>query len=226
MNEKTKSTETKPKKKRKATDRKSKYTPAEREKIREIVTRYFGATVVEKQMLQCQNTIEIGECLKLLHTRMQKEIEAEKKDLEDYYKQIDLDYKKVGRPKSVFNWKECAYLCSIGCTQSEVAGFFGVKAETLTRKINDEFGISWAEYYDSHSQGMKVSIRRAQIRKALEGDSNMLKFLGKNTLGQKDKVEFDGAVKTNSFLDLVNNLKAEERGFAAAMDSEEKSDAN
>jgi hypothetical protein len=40
----------------------------------------------------------------------------------------------------------------------------------------------------------------------MEGDTQMLKFLGKNMLGQKEKVEFDGEVKVNSWVDLITNI--------------------
>ena len=140
---------------------------------------------------------------------MQKQIAQEQRDADEYMNQIEIEHKKVARPKSVLNWRECAYLCSIGCTQIEIAGFFQIHPNTLNLRIKEEFGVTFAEYYEKNSQGIKVSLRRAQIMKALEGDSQMLKFLGKNYLGQKDKVDFDGEVKgANTFADLVSGIQA------------------
>lgn len=192
-------------------NRKHRLRPEDREKIRRRVVEHFGASKVDKALSATKNVLELQNELIRLETLMKKQVEQEEKDVEAYYKRIDDEWRNVGRPKSVFNWRECEYLCSIGCTQEEIAGFFQVKRDTLANRIKEEFGITWSEYYEKYSQGMKVAIRRKQFHVAMDGDTSMLKFLGKNYLGQKDQVDFDGQVKVNSWVDLMGKLEDEDK---------------
>jgi hypothetical protein len=186
--------------------RTSRLKPAERESYRQKITEYFGASKIDKILVKAKNIKESEVLIVQLKKQMEAELEDEKRDVEEYYKKIDAEYKTVGRPKSVFNEKELKYLCSIHCTLEEIAGFFQMNKQVLSRKIKEEYNISWTEFYERNSQGSKVSLRRRQIQAAMEGDTQMLKFLGKNMLGQKEKVEFDGEVKVNSWVDLITNI--------------------
>jgi hypothetical protein len=186
--------------------RTSRLKPAERESYRQKITEYFGASKIDKALLAAKTVKDLDPILIQFKKKMEAELEDEKRDVEEYYKKIDAEYKTVGRPKSVFNEKELKYLCSIHCTLEEIAGFFQMNKQVLSRKIKEEYNISWTEFYERNSQGSKVSLRRRQIQAAMEGDTQMLKFLGKNMLGQKEKVEFDGEVKVNSWVDLITNI--------------------
>lgn len=186
--------------------RKARLKPAERESYRKKITEYFGASKIDKVLVKAPNIKELEILIVQFKKKMEQELEDEKRDIEEYYKKIDAEYKTVGRPKSVFNEKELKYLCSIHCTLEEIAGFFQMNKDVLRRRIKEEYGISWTEFYERNSQGSKVSLRRRQIQAAMEGDTAMLKFLGKNMLGQKEKVEFDGEVKVNSWVDLITNI--------------------
>jgi len=186
--------------------RKTRMKPEERENLRSVLIAHFGASIIDKAVLKCATMKEQDSLFLEFRFRMEREIEAQEKDLDEYYKKLDIEHKAIGRPKSVFNFKEMEYLCSIGCTLKEIAGFFQVYDSTVTDRIKEEFGLSFNEYYERHSQGIKVALRRRQIKLAMDGDGAMLKFLGKNILGQKEKVEFDGQVKVNSWVDLMNNL--------------------
>jgi hypothetical protein len=195
------------KKQRPQLERNHPVRPSEREKIRALVVKYFGNSHVDKALLDAMTVKEQGEILRRLKIQMEQELAEAEIELKEYYARINEEYKKVGRPKSVFNWRELEYLCSINCTLDEMAGFFQCGKATILQKVKEEFGIPFSEYYAMHSQGVKVSLRRRQIQAAMEGDVQMLKFLGKNLLGQKEKVDFDGEVKVNSWVDLVKNLE-------------------
>ena len=194
------------KKSEKTGARTSRLKPTERESIRKKITEYFGASKVDKALLNAKKVADLDPILIQFKKQMEQELEDEKRDVEEYYKKIDAEYKTVGRPKSVFNEKELKYLCSIHCTLEEIAGFFQMNKRVLSNKIKEEYGITWTEFYERNSQGSKVSLRRRQIQAAMEGDTKMLVFLGKNMLGQKEKVEFDGEVKVNSWVDLITNI--------------------
>lgn len=201
--------------------RKSRMKPEERESLRRRLIEHFGSSVIDKALANYSNVQEQQNIMVEFRYRMEREIENQEREVADYYKEIDKEYRTVGRPKSVFNWREMEYLCSIGCTLQEIAGFFQVAESTVMDRIKEEFGLSFNAYYEKHSQGIKVALRRRQIRLAMDGDGAMLKFLGKNILGQKEKVEFDGAVKVNSWVDLITNL---ENGNEAEITGKIKSD--
>lgn len=192
---------------KKTAQRKTAYKPKEREEIRKLLVQHYGDSRVQGALLGCSKMSDLDAALRQLKMRMEEEIEAAQREVEEYYEQIDMEYKRVGRPKSIFNEKELRYLCSIHCTREEIAGFFQMNKDVLSRKVRKEFDMSWNEFYESNSQGSKVAIRRKQIQVAMDGDTQMLKFLGKNMLGQKDKLDFDGEVKVNSWVDLVNSIQ-------------------
>jgi hypothetical protein len=122
--------------------------------------------------------------------------------------------KKNGRPKIEFTdkvWENIEELCKIQCTASEIASFLKTSTDTLSRRVKEKYGKTFAEYYKIHSEGGKSSLRRAQWKKAVhEGNTAMLIWLGKQYLGQTDKVEqadSKDAEKFDKFLDALHELK-------------------
>lgn len=92
-------------------------------------------------------------------------------------------------------------MCSIGCTQAEIASICGVSTVTLQKYIDEEFGVSWNEFYSTYADGFKMSLRRMQYKSALgekspDGEKYIVTpsvpmqiWLGKQYLDQKDKHE-------------------------------------
>ena len=98
----------------------------ERETIRARLVQHFGLTRVEEAVKGIRNVGDLTPVYLQLRKEMDADISAEEQKITDYYVEIDKDYKKIGRPNSVFNWIELQYLCSICCTLDEIAGFFQV----------------------------------------------------------------------------------------------------
>jgi hypothetical protein len=87
---------------------------------------------------------------------------------------------EVGRgitKKVVFD-EDVFKLAAMGCTDSEIARWFGIEESTL--KYN------FSEIIAKGREQLKQSLRRAQIRLAMNGNATMLIWLGKNILGQSD----------------------------------------
>jgi hypothetical protein len=87
---------------------------------------------------------------------------------------------EVGRgitKKVVFD-EDVFKLAAMGCTDSEIARWFGIEESTL--KYN------FSEIIAKGREQLKQSLRRAQIRLAMSGNATMLIWLGKNILGQSD----------------------------------------
>lgn len=71
-------------------------------------------------------------------------------------------------------------LAAMQCTIPEIVAFMGVPKATLERNYSDVI--------DAGREVGKVSLRRAQYRLALAGNVTMLIWLGKQMLGQAEKV--------------------------------------
>lgn len=87
--------------------------------------------------------------------------------------------KKNGRPLKVIDEKLVFELAKIHCTKEEIASIVGCSRDTLYERFPDIL-----------RQGFDVgksSLRRLQWQKAEKGDTQMLIWLGKQWLGQRDK---------------------------------------
>lgn len=93
-----------------------------------------------------------------------------------------------GRPPIKIDEKMFENLCAIQCTEEEIAGVFSCSIETINRWCKENYGETFVEVYKKHSQYGKASLRRMQFKLA-EKNPGMAIFLGKNWLGQTDKVE-------------------------------------
>lgn len=90
-----------------------------------------------------------------------------------------------GRPKKVIDYDMVTELAKIQCTQLEIASVLKIAVRTLQN--DDEF----MRIYKKGIEEGKMSLRRLQWKKANEGNTTMLVWLGKQYLGQKDKIETD-----------------------------------
>lgn len=86
----------------------------------------------------------------------------------------------VGRPPIPIDWKVVYRLAMIHCTPVEIAAVMGLHEVSLIGR--KEFP---SVYREGWERG-KMSLRRMQWLKAKEGNTQMLVFLGKNILHQRD----------------------------------------
>jgi hypothetical protein len=97
---------------------------------------------------------------------------------------------QMGRPVKEIDFEQFQKLCEIQCTLVEIAGFFDVSEDTIERRCKERYGQTFAESYKKLSAGGLMSLRRIQFRMA-ETNPAMAIFLGKNYLGQSDKMTVD-----------------------------------
>ena len=93
-----------------------------------------------------------------------------------------------GRPRFNFSDKISLVrkLASIQCTDEEIAAGIGCSQDTLARGRKREPDFD-AAILEGRANG-RMSLRRAQYRKAMEGNPAMLIWLGKQVLGQRENV--------------------------------------
>ncbi len=88
----------------------------------------------------------------------------------------------MARPKKYnIDTKEVEKLASYGCTNIEIGDFFGCSPDLIEK--------SYSEFLTKGRADAKIRLRKLQWASAESGNVTMQIFLGKNILGQKDKIE-------------------------------------
>lgn len=125
-----------------------------------------------------------------------KVINADGKQVE-----IDVFFEKratKGRPKKILTedaLKLIENLSRIMCTDEEIASILNCSRDVFYTQENEEL---FRQATQKGKANGKQSLRRKQYEVAMKGNSSMLIWLGKQWLGQTDKVE-----QTTSFEDLT-----------------------
>lgn len=97
--------------------------------------------------------------------------------------------KKMGRPRKYIDIKEFEKLCALQCTEEEICGWFGITDKTLNTWCRRNYdNQTFSEVFKAKRAPGKISLRRTQFQLA-EKSAAMAIFLGKQYLGQTDKVE-------------------------------------
>jgi hypothetical protein len=96
----------------------------------------------------------------------------------------------AGRKPVYIDLLELEKLCSLNCTDEEIAAFFSVTTRTIEKRRKQP------KFADAMSRGKakgRISVRRAQMKLLESGNGTMGVWLGKNLLGQRDTpVELSG----------------------------------
>lgn len=116
---------------------------------------------------------------------------------------------KKGAPPLEFNAGEIEALCGIGCTHAEIADFLGISKRTLEYRLEDEKTkyqvtttrkgqpvtekLTLRTIMDRGYARMRMSIRREQIKLLEAGNATMGIWLGKQYLGQTDRLRVEEA---------------------------------
>ena len=88
----------------------------------------------------------------------------------------------MARPKKYnIDTKQVSKLAKLGCTNKEIADFYGCSADLIEK--------SYSEFLTKGRSEMKMRLRQLQWKSAEKGNVTMQIFLGKNILGQQDKIE-------------------------------------
>ncbi len=94
----------------------------------------------------------------------------------------------AGRPTIKIDKEQFEKLCGYMCTQAEIADFFHVSTDTISRWCKRTYGANFADIYKKHISSAKCTLRRYQMDLARINPA-MAIFLGKQYLGQSDKPE-------------------------------------
>ena len=87
----------------------------------------------------------------------------------------------MGRPLKEIDAEEVYKLAQLGCTQEEIGRFCGCSHTTIQNRFLQEYELGRASQV--------ISVRRWQMKKGKSGCTAMLIHLGKNVLGQTDRID-------------------------------------
>ena len=93
-----------------------------------------------------------------------------------------------GHPRAAIDKVQFEKLCALQCTRKEIQYVFGVAERTLNGWCRRTYGKCFREVFEEQSVKGKIALRRYQFQQAKKSTA-MAIFLGKNWLGQSDKIE-------------------------------------
>ena len=131
----------------------------------------------------------------------------------------NVDNPVLGRPKADIDWERANELLIAGCSGAEIAGYFGLNANTIYARCLEDNKITFSEYSQPFYSKGESSLREVQYHKAKQGDNMMLIWLGKNRLKQRDKEE-DKPANTQY------TIKVDRDGIATGISTEMLSASN
>jgi len=109
----------------------------------------------------------------------------------------------MARPLAIIDWKKVDQMCAMHCTGEEQAAVLNVDYDTLNAACKREQECCFSDYFKQKSSNGKMSLRRKQYTTAMDGNTTMLVWLGKNWLGQKDNHEEVGGQQPVS-INIIN----------------------
>ena len=80
-------------------------------------------------------------------------------------------------------------MCRIQCTKDEICSILDIDEGTLTKWCKETYNLGFSDIYKKKSSTGKMSLRRQQFKSAEAGNVTMQIWLGKQYLGQTDKIE-------------------------------------
>ena len=111
----------------------------------------------------------------------------------------------MARPRIEIDRDQFQKLCAIQCTLSEIASWFKCSEDTIERWCKRTYRQTFADAFKTYSADGKISLRRIQFRMA-EKSTAMAIWLGKQYLGQADKVEMQSEAN-GKLAELIDGLK-------------------
>lgn len=99
---------------------------------------------------------------------------------------------KRGRKEKEIDWELFDKLLGYQCTLEELAGIFECSKTTIERRVVQEHEMKFCDYARMKRGVGKISLRRLQWQIAEAGSYGMAKWLGRQWLGQAEKIELTG----------------------------------
>lgn len=109
--------------------------------------------------------------------------------------------KKGGRPKFELDesqWRMFDAMCAAGALEVDIAEAFGVDRKTINTCVKRDRGLGFSAYREQKKGRGRAALAAKQYEMAMNGNTAMAIFLGKNWLGQSDRMRSESTVKSSS----------------------------
>lgn len=114
---------------------------------------------------------------------------------------------KDGRNKITIDWDKVNSLLTARCDGTAIASMLGIHPNTLYRRVEEEYGISFSDYQtQKRAEGCSMVLAK-QFQAAMAGDRSMLIWWGKQYLGQKDKLDHTSNNKDIGVATPLDNIR-------------------
>ena len=97
--------------------------------------------------------------------------------------------RRVGRPQFKLPRAKFEQMCRDQSTREEIAAALGICEKTLVTVCHRTYGADFYTVFQQKRIPGLISLRRWQFANAQQGNTTMQIWLGKQYLGQKDKIE-------------------------------------
>ena len=126
----------------------------------------------------------------------------------------------MGRPPKLnadeATLKQVQFLAVLHCTEVEAARYLKVDDETFKDFLARE-PAAQATWLEGRSEGL-IKLRNAQFKKALSGNPEMLKWLGRQLLGQQEKTTVENTGKDGGPIQSVTEIRLTDDDKRAVLD--------
>jgi len=99
---------------------------------------------------------------------------------------------KTGRTPAVIDWDTVGKLLEADCKTVDIARQLGISEMTLYRRCKADLNVSYVTFSQQKKMLGDNLLRAKQYQTAMSGNVTMQIWLGKQRLGQADKMEHQG----------------------------------
>ncbi len=107
----------------------------------------------------------------------------------------------------MINYEKINRLAILGVTAQQIAVFLSTPLDNLDNTTMSDYGLSFTDYVKTKALEGDFLLLDKQFKLAMQGDRDMLKWLGSNRLGQAAKTEATLTARTD--LRTIEEIEAE-----------------
>jgi hypothetical protein len=114
---------------------------------------------------------------------------------------------KTGRPVKTIDLKQLKQLMELYPSLEESAGWFDCSPDTITRTIETNFNMTFAEFRRVHTGRTRLNIKRVALKKALEGNDKLLIYLLRTMTNLDDRPATNRNLGDVSSSELISDAR-------------------
>jgi hypothetical protein len=102
---------------------------------------------------------------------------------------LEKQKERKGKKSEPLDLEKLRILCQVQANQEEVCLALDIGVDSLRKKLIQQTGMTWQEFFNQHKSVGKISARKKLYSEAMRGNTTVLIFWAKNHLDMSDKTE-------------------------------------